>query len=251
MEGTKILERLNKMNWQFAEISKIITENYRTKTFQLIPKEPLKFQPGNHIDVRLTSQNGYQTQRSYSISSHPEKESFFEITVEFIEDGEVSPYFFNEIIEGDKIEFRGPVGGPFKWTPQMGGPILLLAGGSGIAPLRSMMKQNVHGNHNQKIPITIAYSCRTKRDMIYSYEIDQLSNFEYIKPHFFFTRENNQEDSNSRINEDFLENTLKTIDPKIAYVCGSTKFVEAMCSLLIKLEFPFEKIKTERFGPSN
>ena len=132
------------MNWQFAKISKIITENYRTKTFQLIPKEPLKFQPGNHIDVRLTSQNGYQTQRSYSISSHPEKKSFFEITVELIEDGEVSPYFFNEIIEGDKIEFRGPVGGPFKWTPQMGGPILLLAGGSGIAPLRSMMKQNVH-----------------------------------------------------------------------------------------------------------
>ena len=102
------------MNWQFAEISKIITENYRTKTFQLIPHEPLKFQPGNHIDVRLTSQNGYQTQRSYSISSHPEKKSFFEITVELIEDGEVSPYFFNEIIEGDKIEFRGPVGGPFK-----------------------------------------------------------------------------------------------------------------------------------------
>ena len=132
----------------------------------------LIFQPGNHIDVRLTSQNGYQTQRSYSISSHPEKKSFFEITVELIEDGEVSPYFFNEIIEGDKIEFRGPVGGPFKWTPQMGGPLLLLAGGSGIAPLRSMMKQNVHGNHNQKIPISIAYSCRTKSDMIYSYEID-------------------------------------------------------------------------------
>ena len=139
MEGTKILERLIKMNWQFAEISNIITENYRTKTFQLIPQETLIFQPGNHIDVRLTSQNGYQTQRSYSISSHPEKKSFFEITVELIEDGEVSPYFFNEIIEGDKIEFRGPVGGPFKWTPQMGGPLLLLAGGSGIAPLRSMM----------------------------------------------------------------------------------------------------------------
>ena len=127
------------MNWQFAEISKIITENYRTKTFQLIPQETLIFQSGNHIDVRLTSQNGYQTQRSYSISSHPEKKSFFEITVELIEDGEVSPYFFNEIIEGDKIEFRGPVGGPFKWTPQMGGPLLLLAGGSGIAPLRSII----------------------------------------------------------------------------------------------------------------
>ena len=131
----------------------------------------------------------------------------------------------------------------------MGGPLLLLAGGSGIAPLRSMIKQNVHGNHNQKIPITIAYSCRTKIDLIYSDEIDQLSNFEYIKPHFFFTRENNQKISSNRINADFLENTIKTINPQIAYVCGSTQFVEAMCSILIKLKFPF--VVTVSFIPTS
>ena len=236
------------MDWQFAEISKIITENYRTKTFHLIPQKPFSFQSGNHIDIRLTSESGYQAQRSYSISSHPGKNSSFEITVELIKDGEISPYFINEIIEGDKIEFRGPIGGPFNWISAMGGPLLLLAGGSGIAPLRSIINNNIY--NNLEVPSTLAYSCRTKEDLIYSNELNHLSSYDHIKTHFFFTRENYQKNPSPRINESFLDETLKTNNPEIAYFCGSSQFVEAMCSIIIKLGFSFEKIKTERFGPS-
>ncbi len=136
MHQPKIIKK--PLSWQFGTVQQIHVDTYRVKTFTIGLPEWSGFRPGQHVDVRLTAPDGYQAQRSYSIASAPEKENGIDLTIELISGGEVSPFFHETVQHGDQIEIRGPIGGPFTWMTSMGGPILLVAGGSGIVPLMSM-----------------------------------------------------------------------------------------------------------------
>src|SRR5919202_1408721 len=169
MEGTALLGRLM---WQLGEVVETVTETPRTRSLVMtVPSWP-HHQPGQHVDVRLTAEDGYQAIRSYSIASPPEAENL-ELTVERLPDGEVSPYLTEEVRPGDRLELRGPIGGYFVWEAGMGGPVLLVAGGSGIVPLMAMIRHRVAVGSD--VPIRLLYSARSPQDIIYRAELERLS----------------------------------------------------------------------------
>src|SRR5205809_5616995 len=163
---------LGQLNWQFGEVVATQGETARTKSIQLAVPTWMGHRPGQHVDVRLTAEDGYQAERSYSIATPPEQAPHVTLTVERIDDGEVSPYLVDELRVGDKLELRGPIGGYFVWEAQMGGPLLLVAGGSGIVPLMAMLR------HRAAVGSTVAtrvlYSSRSLEDVIYRDELDHL-----------------------------------------------------------------------------
>src|SRR5438309_10105128 len=169
MERTEVLGRLN---WQLGEVVAIHDETARTKSVTLALPNGMGHRAGQHVDVRLTSEDGYQAERSYSIASPPEEQPRVTLTVERLDDGEVSPYLTDELRVGDKLELRGPIGGYFVWEASMGGPLLLVAGGLGIVPLMAMLR------HRAAVGSTVAtrllYSSRSLEDVIYRDELDQL-----------------------------------------------------------------------------
>src|SRR5829696_1424004 len=170
MAGTTVLGRLN---WRVAEAVDIIHETTRTTSIILaVPGWP-GHRAGQHVDVRLTAEDGYQAQRSYSISSSPEDGERIAITVERLDDGEVSPYLASELRVGDPLELRGPIGGYFTWTVADGGPLYLIAGGSGVAPLMAMLRH--HAAQRSSVPATLLYSARSEEDVIYRDELDRLA----------------------------------------------------------------------------
>src|SRR5213595_1737185 len=136
MERRTVLGRLN---WQFGDVLATQVETAPTKSITLAVPNWMGHRPGQHVDIRLTAEDGYQTERSYSIGSAPEQ-STVELTVERIDDGEVSPYLTEELRVGDELELRGPIGGYFQWRSESGGPLLLIAGGSGVVPLMAMLR---------------------------------------------------------------------------------------------------------------
>src|SRR6266581_6061705 len=170
MERRTVLGRLN---WQFGEVLATQVETVRTKSITLAVPNWTGHRAGQHVDVRLTAEDGYQAERSYSIASPPEERPRVTITVERLDDGEVSPYLTQELRVGDKLELRGPIGGYFVWEALMGGPLLLVAGGSGIVPLMAMIR------HRAAVGSTIAtrllYSSRSEADVIYRDELDRLT----------------------------------------------------------------------------
>jgi ferredoxin-NADP reductase len=162
------------LEWQIATVKSIHQETATAKTFTLGLPDWVQHKAGQHYDVRLTAPDGYQAQRSYSIASDPERTGEIDLTVERIEDGEVSSYMHNVLIVGDQIEVRGPIGGYFVWEASMGEPLLLVAGGSGIVPLMSMIRHRAAvGSTN---PAVLLYSSRTPEDVIYSDELMRLTN---------------------------------------------------------------------------
>src|SRR5713226_6954334 len=169
MERTALLGRLS---WQLGEVLATQAETARTKSITLALPTWMGHRAGQHVDVRLTAEDGYQAERSYSIASPPEEEPRVTLTVERLDDGEVSPYLTEELRAGDKLELRGPIGGYFVWEAQMGGPLLLVAGGSGIVPLMAMLR------HRAAVGSTVAtrllYSSRSSEDVIYRDELDRL-----------------------------------------------------------------------------
>ena len=144
-------------------------ETARTRTIALDVPDWAGHRAGQHVDVRLTAEDGYQAQRSYSIGSAPEDEHLV-ITVERLDDGEVSPYLTETLEPGDELELRGPIGGYFIWQESLGGPLLLVGGGSGIVPLRAMLRH--HRAIGSQIPTLLVYSARTRADLIYKTELD-------------------------------------------------------------------------------
>jgi ferredoxin-NADP reductase len=140
MTGPRTEVQGPRLAWQPATVEAIKAETYRVKTFTLRPARWRRFRPGQHVDIRLTASDGYQAQRSYSIASAPEASGTFDLGVELVEGGEVSPFFHEVMQLGDQIEVRGPIGGPFTWTTGDGGPVLLIAAGSGIVPIMSMLR---------------------------------------------------------------------------------------------------------------
>jgi ferredoxin-NADP reductase len=248
MAGAAVLGRLS---WRLAEVADVIVETPQTKSLMLNVPGWYGHLPGQHVDVRLTAEDGYQAERSYSIASAPAGERV-EITVERLDDGEVSPYLTDELRKGDKLEIRGPIGGYFAWDVDRGGPLLLVAGGSGVVPLMAILRHRAAtGSH---IPTRLLYSSRTFDEIIYREEIARLTAANgALKVTHTLTRSQppNWTGYRRRIDESMLaENAWPTTERPLAYVCGPTRLVEAVASTLVELGHDPARVKTERFGPT-
>ena len=204
---------------------------------------------GQHVDVRLTAEDGYQAQRSYSIASAPE-DSRIAITVERLEDGEVSPYLVGEVKVGDKVELRGPIGGYFVWNAETSSPLLLVAGGSGIVPLMAMIRHRSAAG--SKAPARLLYSLRTVDDIIYKEELDRVaSSGDGVTVSYTLTREHPSGWSGyaRRIDREMVREVAWPKEPgPMVFICGPTSFVESAAGLLVDLGYDPLSIKTERFG---
>jgi ferredoxin-NADP reductase len=229
------------LNWRVASVAEFIDETPRTRTLVLDVDGWPGHRAGQHVDVRLTAEDGYQAERSYSIASGPNNGKL-ELTVELIEDGEVSPYLVGELQHGDTFEVRGPIGGWFAWDPSVGGPLLLVGGGSGVVPLRSMLRARP-----ADIPARLIYSARTLEDVIYRNELEALGDDLVLT----LTREQRHGFRSGRVDADLLREAgfPPTQEPRI-FVCGPTPFVESVASALVALGHPAERVRTERFGPT-
>ena len=206
--------------------------------------------PGQHVDVRLTAEDGYQAERSYSIASAPAAGSL-DLTVEDIADGEVSPYLSEVLRPGDRLELRGPIGGYFTWTEANGGPLLLVGGGSGVAPLMSMLRYRA--TVGGAIPATLLYSSRSWEEIIYREELERLSADPALRVIHTLTRSHPEgwDGYTRRVDAAMLGDAAGEPEPgRIAYVCGPTQFVENVARDLVALGYPPEQVKTERFGPT-
>ena len=246
MAGTALLGRLT---WQLGNVTGLVQETPRVATLQLqVPDWPGHL-AGQHVDVRLTADDGYQAQRSYSIASAPE-DSRLAITVERLEDGEVSPYLVGELKVGDKLELRGPIGGYFVWKAGDTRPLLLIAGGSGIVPLMAMIRQRALVKDMP--PTRVLYSSRTFEDVIYGAELDRLAaSGDGLTVAHTLTRShpNGWKGYARRIDREMVRDVAwpKEQSP-LAFVCGPTSFVETAASLLVDSGYDPSWIKTERFG---
>jgi len=205
---------------------------------------------GQHVDVRLTADDGYQAQRSYSIASAPEDERL-ELTVERLETGEVSPYLVDVVQPGDQLELRGPIGGYFAWRTSLGGPLLLVAGGSGVVPLRAMLRHRAATGDST--PATLLYSSRTLDEVIYRDELSALDQGDGVSVRLTLTRQTpaGWTGLRRRVDADMLRQLAwRTDESPLAFVCGPTSFVEAVANALVELGYDPQRVRTERFGPS-
>ena len=171
--------------WQLATVREVVTETPRACTLVLDVREWPGHRAGQHVDVRLTAEDGYQAQRSYSIASAPELDAL-ELTVELVDDGEVSPYFVEEVRAGDMFEVRGPIGGHFSWTVGDGGPLLLVGGGSGVVPLMSMLRHR--GARASDVETHVLVSARGAEDALYRDELEGLEPRAGLSVAWTFTR---------------------------------------------------------------
>jgi ferredoxin-NADP reductase len=238
--------------WRLARMVETRAETPRARTLVLdVPGWP-GHRAGQHVDVRLTAEDGYQTQRSYSIASPPE-EAQVSLTVERIEEGEVSPYLTDELRASDLLELRGPVGGYFTWdAARDGGPLFLVAGGSGVVPLMAMLRHRAVARH--RVPARLLYSSRTVEEIFYRDELQRMAAGDAdLKIIHTLTREQpaGWTGRTGRIDRDLLASVAwGPQECPLIYICGPTSLVEAMASLLQAQGHAPERLKTERFGPT-
>ena len=229
----------------------ILTETTRVKSLLLNVANWQGHVPGQRVDVRLTATDGYQAERSYSIASPPE-EKLVSLTVERVDNGEVSPYLVDDLRPGDEFELRGPIGGHFVWTAEMNGPLCLIAGGSGIAPLMAMLRHR--DRRNALLPASLLYSSRTLGDVIYRGELDAMARRDPdLRIVHTLTRERAESWAGNRRRVDRALLAETTFPPEQAprtYICGPSAFVETASMLLVGLGHDPLSIRTERFGPS-
>jgi ferredoxin-NADP reductase len=240
------------LNWQSGTVIRIEAQTSRTKSLTLALPEWTAHLPGQHYDVRLTAPDGYRTERSYSAASEPERAGELELTVERIDDGEVSPYLDDVVVVGDRIEVRGPIGGYFVWHVSQGGPLLLVGGGSGVVPLMAMLRHRAA--QQSTVPTRLLYSCRSADDVIYRAQLGQLtqsgSGLE-IAITYTRTAPPGWVGYQRRIDRAMLHDVVKSLGSNIrAYVCGPTLLVEAVSSELVAMALATERVRTERFGPT-
>jgi ferredoxin-NADP reductase len=253
MERGAVLERLSPsrvpLRWRIANVVEVRSETPRAKTIVLkVPAWPGHL-AGQHVDVRLTAEDGYQAQRSYSIASAPEDEDLA-LTVERIDDGEVSLYLCDELRTGDELELRGPIGGYFTWRVADGGPLLLFAGGSGVVPLAAMLRHR--GAQASLVDTRLLLSAGTWDDVFYRDELDLLSR-QGVAVHYTLTRAAPPRWSGWSRRVD--ARMVREVGPEPQYgprvfVCGPTPFVEHVADLLVGLGHNPRLVKTERFGPT-
>jgi ferredoxin-NADP reductase len=239
------------VSWQLADVAELRDETPTVKTLVLEAPDWPGHLAGQHVDVRLTAEDGYQAQRSYSIASAPE-DGRLALTVERLADGEVSPYLTDVLAGGDKLELRGPIGGYFVWDVDDGGPVLLVGGGSGVVPLMAMIRHRAAVGSD--VPMRLLYSAKTHADVIYQDEIDECAHRgDGFERFFTLTREQPPGWTGyaRRIDRELLgEVGWPAAESPLAYICGPTGFVEAVASALVESGLPPARIKTERFGPT-
>jgi len=242
MAGTAVRGRLS---WQFGTVAALTRETASVVTIRLDPPDWPGHRAGQHLDVRLTAEDGYVAERSYSIASAPGEQ--LAITVERLEDGEVSPYLTEELRAGDQLELRGPIGGYFIWEPADASPLTLLAGGSGVVPLRAILRNRLHTGSD--VPACLLYSARTWDDVIYRDELGQ--HHDGVDVSYTLTRAQppGWTGHTGRIDAGLLADAAwPAADNPLAYVCGPTSFVETAAAALVGLGYRPERVKTERFG---
>jgi ferredoxin-NADP reductase len=230
-------------------VVEVVEETARTKSIALEIDGWSGHRAGQHVDVRLTAEDGYQAQRSYSIASAPEDAAVV-LTVERLDGGEVSPYLVDELRPGDELELRGPIGGYFVWEASLGGPLLLVAGGSGVAPLHSILRH--HRAIESTVPVRLFYSARSLAEVIYRQELIG-SAADAVDIRFTLTREQPEgwQGYGRRIDQDLLGEVAWPPSARpLIYACGPTGFVETAASALVALGHEPGRIRTERFGPT-
>ena len=241
-----------RLTWRLGRVIRRIDETSRVKTLVLEVSDWPGHQAGQHVDVRLTAPDGYQAQRSYSIASAPEDTEQVALTVERIDDGEVSTYLVDQLAIGDQLEFRGPIGGYFVWSAELDSPLLLVGGGSGVCPLMAMLRHR--SAQGSTIPARLLYSSRSLEDVIYREELDALA-ARVNGVEVFHTLTRNQpagwKGYSRRIDQDMLaEVAFAPGQQPLCMVCGPTPLVEVVAATLVQLGHSPERIKTERFGPT-
>ncbi len=240
------------IRWQLATVTAVRDETPTVRTFTLGVPGWAGHRAGQHVDLRLTAEDGYSVERSYSIASEPERTGEVDITVERIPDGEVSPFLHEVVIPGDRLEVRGPVGGYFVWEASLGGPLLLVAGGSGVVPLMAMVRHRARAG--VAAPTRLLFSSRGPDEIIYRDELDRIAStgdgFEVI--HTLTRRQPPGWTGYARrIDEPMLAEVVEPLGAMTrAYACGPTALVETVANGLVRLGLPPDRIRTERFGPT-
>jgi len=235
-----------------ATVTKVRVASDRVKLFTLEVPTGGNFKAGQHYDVRLTAPDGYQAQRSYSLASSPGDTNLIEIAIELIDDGEVSSYFHDSVEPGEMIEVRGPIGGHFTWEPSHTKSSIFLAGGSGIAPIISMLRHRFTVKNNA--PALLLFSVRTEDDILYREELERMSdNDPSLHVVTTITRGTSKDwiGNTRRIDQGMIDSALVNtgVKPESAYVCGGSGFVESIADILLDTGLDFNQIHIERFGP--
>jgi ferredoxin-NADP reductase len=239
-----------RLTWQLVTVVELVDETARSKSLVLDPPAWPGHRSGQHVDVRLTAEDGYQAQRSYSIASAPEDQHLV-LTVERLEDGEVSPYLVDELRPGDELELRGPIGGYFVWEQSLGGPLLLVAGGSGVVPFRAMLRHRVAVGG--ETPVRVLYSARSLDEVFYREEFLSLGSREDVGVRLALTRAwpDGWDGHRGRVTPELLRDvSWPPAERPLIYICGPTAFVEAIAGELVDLGHDPSRIRTERFGPT-
>jgi ferredoxin-NADP reductase len=249
MERAAVLGRLTPLPWRVATVREVVPETPSARTIALdVPGWP-GHRSGQHVDVRLTAEDGYQAQRSYSIASAPELDAV-ELTVEEIEDGEVSPYLTEELRPGDEIELRGPIGWHFTWSVEDGGPVLLVGGGSGVVPLMAMLRHRAA--RGSTVDTRLLLSARSREDILYRDELAALDRHG-LTAAITLTRERpaGWDGLAGRVDAGMLADLGPApAERPRTFVCGPTPFVEHVAGLLVAGGHDPMTIPAERFGPT-
>ena len=241
MERLTPVEQRAPGRWQIGTVTSIKRETPRVKSFRIALPMWMEHLPGQHYDVRLSAPDGYQAERSYSIASSPLDRGEIELTIDRLEDGEVSPYFDDVVVEGDEVEVRGPFTSYFVWRGEH--PVLLVGGGSGVVPLMAMLR---HRRRTMpELPMRLVYSVRAAEDVIYADELgeDAVLTFTRAAPEGW-------DGHRGRIDEALIAQSATSLTSGIAFVCGSNGFVESATELLLQSGFEPQRVRTERFGPT-
>ena len=240
-----------RLSWGLAEVVETFVETPTTKSLVLSVPGWTGHRAGQHVDVRLTAEDGYRAERSYSIASAPDGKRI-ELTIERLDDGEVSPYLADELRVGDRVELRGPIGGYFTWEPADGGPLLLVAGGSGVVPLMAMIRARAAAGSD--VPIRLLFSSHSFEEIIYGRELERLvTDSATLEVIHTLTRSQppGWAGYRRRIDEAMLaEVAWSPAERPLVYTCGPTRLVEAVASTLTAFGHEPARIRTERFGPT-
>jgi ferredoxin-NADP reductase len=242
------------IKWQLGTVTAVRDETPSVRSLTLSMPAWDGHRPGQHVDVRLTAEDGYSVERSYSIASEPERGSEIDLTVERIEDGEVSPFLHDVVVVGDRFEVRGPIGGYFAWaaTAADAVPLFLVAGGSGVVPLMAMLRHRARAGANSAA--TLLFSSRHFEEIIYRDELDRLSAArDGLRVVHTLTRSQppGWEGYSRRIDQPMLAEVLEPVGTLgRVFICGPTALVESAADSLVRLGIPPDRVRTERFGPS-
>jgi ferredoxin-NADP reductase len=240
---------LGRLSWELATVVDVVEETERVKTIVFDVAAWPGHRAGQHVDIRLTAEDGYQAERSYSIGSAPAG-TRIELTVERLDDGEVSPYLTDELRIGDRIELRGPIGGYFVWEPSQNGPLLLVAGGSGVVPLMAMVR--VRAAAGSDADTRLLFSSRGWDDVIYRDELERLDGGRLRVVHTLTrSQPGGWRGYARRVDAEMLADVgPDPAERPRVYICGPTPFVEADAEALVQLGHAPQTIRTERFGPT-